>query len=73
MLMRPGNVVCEGGSEIRDTWKKRAMKMDQKCTPGDVVKRERRIVKIRVGARAGQRRSRQVVLVEVRKAKVCGK
>jgi hypothetical protein len=65
--------VREGGSEARATWKKMAKNREQKNTAGEVVKRERRRVKVRLTPRSGQRRSRHWELVPGRKEKDLGK
>lgn len=52
---------------------KRMAKVEEKNIEGEVVKSERRVVRISVTARRGQRRSAHLVAVSERKRKARGK
>ena len=54
---RDGRAVLMGGSDTRPTWKKSMGKMEPKNTTGEVVHRDKRVVKVKVTARRGHRRS----------------
>lgn len=71
--MRSVTLPCGGGSDARPTWAKRPVKMLEKKSPGDVVKRERIIVNVKDTKSSSQRASLASQVVPEWKVKDEGK